>query len=239
MREGVQASHTTLRRFVAHELGHRWREATVRLPDPPPGEEAQVDFGRMGWIPDEAGRLNKLHVLVATLSFRRYQFVWPRYRQTTEELCAGLETAGRFFDCVVKRVVPDNASSMVVRASPTEPELNRTSREYADARGLFVHPARVRSPQDMARVENQVPYVRERWFAGEQLDFIKSSRSLCQLEGASISWAHIALLCRRVDENGAWEVGFRGGAPTSRLPTRCPVPRKRERTGRSFETPSN
>ena len=102
----------------------------------------------------------------------------------------GAGDGGRFFDCVVKRVVPDNASSMVVRASPTEPELNRTSREYADARGLFVHPARVRSPQDMARVENQVPYVRERWFAGEQPDFIKSSRSLCQLRALRFHGAH-------------------------------------------------
>ncbi len=168
-REGVQVSYSTLRRFVARELGHRRREATVRLPDPPPGEEAQVDFGRMGLIPDEAGRLHKLHVLVVTLSFSRYQFVWPTYRQTTEELCAGLEAAWRFFDGVVKRVVPDNASSMVVRASPTEPELNRTFREYADARGFFVDTARVRSPKDKARVENQVPYVRERWFAGESL----------------------------------------------------------------------
>ncbi len=68
-REGVQASYTTLRRFVEHKPGHRWREATVRLPAPPPGEEAQVDFGLVGWIPDEAGRLHKLHVLAVTLSF--------------------------------------------------------------------------------------------------------------------------------------------------------------------------
>ena len=74
-----------LRRFVEHKPGHRWREATVRLPAPPPGEEAQVDFGRMGLIPDEAGRLHKLHVLVVTLSFSRYQFVWPTYRQTTDD----------------------------------------------------------------------------------------------------------------------------------------------------------
>ena len=102
-------------------------------------------------------------------SCSRYQFVWPTFEQTTGEVCAGLDAAWRFFDGVVKRLVPDNATSMVVRASPTEPELNRAFREYADARGFFVDPARVQSPQDKARVENQVPYVRERWFAGETL----------------------------------------------------------------------
>ena len=47
------------------------------------------------------------------------------------------------------------------------PQLNPSFAEYAQARGFFVDPARVRRPQDKARVENQVPYVRERWFAGE------------------------------------------------------------------------
>ena len=168
-RQGVVVSYTTLRRFAERELLWRKREPTVLLCDPPLGEEAQVDFGRMGLVPDEAGRLHKLHVLVVTLSCSRYQFVWPTYRQTTEEVCAGLEAAWQFFDGVVKRIVLDNASSMVLRTSPTEPELNRAFREYADARGLFVDPARVRSPKDKARVENQVPYVRERWFAGESL----------------------------------------------------------------------
>jgi len=61
----------------------------------------------------------------------------------------------------------DNASAMVVRASATDPGLNRAFRDYADARRIFADTARVRHPKDKARVENQVPYVRERWFAGE------------------------------------------------------------------------
>jgi hypothetical protein len=56
---------------------------------------------------------------------------------------------------------------MVVRASATDPGLNRSFREYAEARRFFPDTARVRHPKDKARVENQVPYVRERWFAGE------------------------------------------------------------------------
>jgi len=35
------------------------------------------------------------------------------------------------------------------------------------ARGIFVDPARVRSPKDKPRVENQVSYVRESWWDGE------------------------------------------------------------------------
>ena len=166
-RQGVEVGYTTLRRFAERELGWRKRSPTVLLSDPPLGEEAQIDFGLMGLVTDETGRRRKLSVLVVTLSCSRYQFVWPTYQQTMQDVCAGLEAAWRFFDGVVRRVVLDNASSMVLRASPTDPQLHPSFREYADARGFLVAPARVQSPQDKARVENQVAYVRERWFAGE------------------------------------------------------------------------
>lgn len=168
-RDGVSVGYTTLRRFARRELGWHERPPTVLLSDPPPGEEAQVDFGQMGLVTDADGRRRKLHVLVVTLSLSRYQFVWPTYEQTTRAVYEGLDAAWRFFDGVVKRVVPDNTASIVLRASPSSPELNPVFREYAEARGLFIDPARVRSPKDKARVENQVPYVRERWFAGERL----------------------------------------------------------------------
>jgi hypothetical protein len=38
---------------------------------------------------------------------------------------------------------------------------------YDTLRRYVIQPARVRSPKDKARVENQVPYVRESWFDGE------------------------------------------------------------------------
>ena len=167
-RQGVQVGYTTLRRFVQRELGWKQRPATVLLADTPPGQEAQADFGQMGLITDAQGRRRKLHVLVLTLSYSRYQFIYPTFEQTTEMVCEALDAGWRFFDGVVQRLVPDNASSMVLRASPTEPQLNRVFREYAEARGLLIDPARVRKPQDKGRVENQVAYIRERWFAGER-----------------------------------------------------------------------
>jgi transposase len=54
-----------------------------------------------------------------------------------------------------------------VRASRTDPTLNAAFADYTTARALFADTARVRHPRDKPRVENQVAYVRERWFAGE------------------------------------------------------------------------
>ena len=44
-------------------------------------------------------------------------------------------------------------------------------------RGIFVDPARVRRPKDKARVENQVPYVRESWFDGETFADLDDART--------------------------------------------------------------
>lgn len=173
----VVVSYATLRRFAMDELGWRMRKPTVRVADAPPAEEAQVDFGKMGDVFDPIeGRKRALYVLVVTLCFSRYQFVWPTWQQTTAAVCEGLDEAWRFFGGVVARVVPDNASSMVAKADALAPRIVDAFADYAQARGLFVDAARVRQPRDKGRVENQIAYVRESWFAGEQFDSLEHAR---------------------------------------------------------------
>lgn len=111
---GLKASYDTLRRFAIEELGWSKRPVTVRVDDAPPGQEAQIDFGYMGELVDSAsGKQRRLHVLVVTLSFSRYQFVWPTFSQTTEAVCEGLDAAFRFFGGVPRTLVPDNMKAIV------------------------------------------------------------------------------------------------------------------------------
>lgn len=165
-REGVVVGYTTLRRFAHEELGFHKPRSTVRIADCGPGEEAQMDFGYMGYVEIDGVR-RKLHVLILTLVVSRYMFVFPTLSQTVEDVCAGLDAAWWFLDGIVKCVIPDNASSMIIRANPTSPTLGRSFTEYVQTRGVLCDAARVEHPQDKARVENQVAYVRERWFDGE------------------------------------------------------------------------
>jgi DNA-binding CsgD family transcriptional regulator len=77
-RDGVSASYATLRRFAMDELGWGRRAPTVRVDDSKPGEEAQIDFGRMGLMHDaHSERERALWVLIVTLVNSRYQFVYP------------------------------------------------------------------------------------------------------------------------------------------------------------------
>lgn len=174
---GVEVSYATLRRFAIEELGWRMRKPTVRIADAPAGEEAQVDFGKMGEIYDPAtGKSRALHVLIVTLCCSRYQFVWPTWEQTTAAVCEGLDEAWRFFGGVVARIIPDNASSMISKANAIAPTIVEAFSDYAQARGLFIDAARVGRPTDKGRVENQVPYVRESWFAGERFEDLEHAR---------------------------------------------------------------
>ena len=108
-------SYTTLRCSAQTELGFGGRSPTVRIDDPPAGEEAHLDFGLMGYVSGEGGKQRKLHVLIVTLPTSRYQFVWPTFLQTTEALIDGLDAAWAFFGGVPHRGGLDNMTAAIAR----------------------------------------------------------------------------------------------------------------------------
>jgi hypothetical protein len=169
-RQGVVVPERTLHRYALEDLGigRSVRGSTVRVADGEPGDELQVDFGRLGRICDpDTGKQRNLWALVFTPVVSRFSFVWLTHRQTLDDVIAGFEAAWAFFGGVFATVIPDNMKTIVDGADSLEPRFNQAFVEYAQARGFVVDPARVRSPQDKPRVERVVPYVRNNFFAGE------------------------------------------------------------------------
>jgi len=196
---GLRASYDTLWRFATQELGWRKKTETVRVDDPPPGQEVQVDFGEMGRLADrDTGKLRKLWVLIVTLCFSRYQFVWPTFRQTTEAVCEGLDHAWRFFGAMSTSMIPDNMKAIVKDPDALNPTLVDAFLDYVQARGIFVDPARIRSPKDKPRVENQVPYVRESWFDGETFVDLDDARRSAEHWCREVAGARVHGTTRRV-----------------------------------------
>jgi transposase len=196
---GVRASYHTLRRFAMDELGWRKKPATVLVADGKPGEEAQIDFGLMGTMRDtETGRTRRLHALVVTLVVSRYQFVWPTFLQTTEAVCEGLDASWRFFGAMARVLVPDNMSAIISLADPLSPTIVAAFQDYVQTRGIFVDPARVRSPKDKGRVENQVPFARESWFDGETFTALADARRSAEHWCRDIAGARIHGTTRQV-----------------------------------------
>jgi transposase len=164
---GVAVSYTTLRRFVQQAGLRHSKGSTVRMVDSPPGEVAEMDFGRLGPLVDGAtGKRRVVWALVVVLPCSRYSFVWPLFQQTLEAVIEGLEAAWRFFGGVPHRLVLDNFSAAVAGPDPLTPRPTRGFLEYSQARGFLVDPARVRHPQDKPHVEREIQYVRERFWKG-------------------------------------------------------------------------
>ena len=79
---GKPVPYRTLHRFARSELGFRKVKETVRVDDPAPGQEIQVDFGRMGWLENMvSGGRRVVWALIFTAVWSRHSFVWLSHRQ--------------------------------------------------------------------------------------------------------------------------------------------------------------
>ena len=181
---GCEVSYSTLRRFIARRGWGRRQPLTVRMEDGPPGEVAELDFGRLGLIPDpESGRRRTVWALIVVWRYSRHCFVWPTTSQTLHAVVEGLEAAWACFEGVPRYLVIDNFPAAVAGADALHPRFTRGFLEYARHRGFISDPARVRKPRDKPRVERSVPYVRERLFKGAQF------RDLAELRDAARRWS--------------------------------------------------
>jgi hypothetical protein len=108
-RRGVQVPYRTLNRFAIERCEFGSRQATVRVADGQPGVECQIDFGRMGLIPDlAAGRNRVCQALIFIACYSRHSFVWLSFGQRLADVIAGCEAAWSFFGGVFKVLIPEN-----------------------------------------------------------------------------------------------------------------------------------
>jgi len=216
-RRGVVVPYRTLHRYAVTELGFGRRRPTVRVADGDPGVEVQVDFGKLGLIPDPArGGRRVTHGLIFTAVYSRHMFLYPTHRQTLEEVIAGFEAAWAFFAGVFKVIIPDNMKTIIDESDPLDPRFNDAFREYAQARGFVIDPARVRHPRDKPRVEKCVQYVRSSFFAGEDFRDLADCRERAAAWCAQVAGTRIhGTTCARPGEVfAAEEAPLLGPAPT-------------------------
>jgi len=179
--QGLQASWRTFHRYVRAQWPERLHPAprtTIRLDDPPPGEEAQVDFFYVGsWLDPAIGRRRKLYALLMTLSQSRHQFLYPCLAEDSTAWLEGHVAALQFFGGTPRRVVPDNLTAGIRKADRYDPRVNRAYGELARHYGFLVDPTRVQHPQDKAKVERGVPYARASFFAGRSWDSLAAMQA--------------------------------------------------------------
>lgn len=126
------------------------------------GEKLFVDYAGTTVPVLDSGQVRQAQIFVAVLGASNYTFAEATWSQQSPDWIASHERAFAFLGGVVDLLVPDNLKPAVRTAHRYDPLLNRTYEEMAEHYGTAVLPARVRKPQDKAKVEVGVQVV-TRW----------------------------------------------------------------------------
>ena len=165
---GYSGSYDAVRRFV-RRLEPSPLDVTVRV-ESQPGEEAQVDFGYAGLMPDpETGQSRRTWAFVMTLSWSRHQYVEFVRDQTVATWLRLHRNGFAFFGGVPQRVVIDNLKAGITKACWEDPQVQLAYRECAEHYGFLIAPCRPRTPQHKGKVEQGgVHYVKRNFLGGRE-----------------------------------------------------------------------
>jgi len=108
------------------------------------------------------GLIWEAQVFVAALGASNYTYAEATRDQTLPNWIGSHIRAFEYFQGVAQIIVPDNPKVGVSAPCRYEPDINPTYHDMARHYGCAVIPARVRKPQDKAKVETAVQIV-ERW----------------------------------------------------------------------------
>jgi len=184
---GLAVSVASFRRYVAANVPEEARRAQVRVLDPRPaeaGEQAQIDYGRLGrWLDPATGKARTIWAFVMVLCCSRHMFVRPVAKMDQRAWTECHVAAFEFFGGVPARLVPDNLKTGVDKPDLYDPKINRSYAELAAHYGCLIDPARALKPRDKARVERPMPYVRDSFWRGREF------MSLVQMQAEAVRWS--------------------------------------------------
>lgn len=176
--EGLSVSLSTFRRYIRATMADvvDVDRVTVWRPEVPPGEEVQIDYGRLGpWNEPGTQKRRSMWAFIMVLSFSRHMYVRPvlKMDQSTWLECHLLGFS--FFRGVTRRLVLDNLRSGVLKSDLYDPKFNRSYAELASYHGALIDPCRVGKSKDKAKVERMVPYVRDSYWRGREFPSLKAA----------------------------------------------------------------
>jgi len=169
------------RHRVAHLRPRPKAEAYLRLRTLP-GEQAQVDWGHFGHV--MIGRAKRaLMAFVMVLSYSRAVFLRFFLGAHMENFLRGHVEAFAHFDGSVRVGLYDNLKSAVLERRGDAIRFHPTMLELAAHYRLEVRPVAVGRGNEKGRVERQIRFVRDSFFAG------RSWSSLEDLNAQALAWA--------------------------------------------------
>ena len=153
-------------------------EAVTRV-EREPGEEAQIDFGLVGWMKDADGVRRKAWAFVMVLSWSRYAYVEFVFDQKVATWLRCHSNALAFFGGVPKRLVIDNLKAGITQAVWDDPQVQMAYRECAEHYGFLILPCRPATPEHKGKVEGGVAYVQGNFMGGrDEMALVDANREV-------------------------------------------------------------
>lgn len=162
----------------------------------PPGEEAQVDFGYVGYFFDSKRKKKvKSWIFCMVLSHSRYSYYELVQSQDVKTFLRCHINAFNFFKGVPKTVKIDNLKSGVLKANFYEPKIQREYAEMLRYYGSSPIACKVKYPQEKGKVESGIKYVKNNFIKSlEEEDYFKVAQRLREWQEMNVIIGFTVLL---------------------------------------------
>jgi transposase len=158
---------------------------------PPPGEEAEVDFGYAGLIPASEGKQMKVWIFVMTLSYSRLGYYGAAIDQSATTFMTLHQEAFVFFGGVPRTVKVDNLKAAIIKNTRYDLEFTREFLEFSQHYNFVIKPCSPFEPNQKGKVENGVGYVKKNFLSGRTFTDLADLRS--QLRDWMINTANVRI----------------------------------------------
>ena len=177
---GYEGSEVQTRRLVRRLRPRPVAEAYLRLRTLP-GEQAQVDWGHFGKI--QVGRAQRpLSAFVMVLGWSRAIHVLFTLDQTMESFLRGHVEAFSYFGGSARTLLYDNLKTAVLARQGQVIEFHPRLLELAGHYHFLPRPCAVARGNEKGRVERQIRFLRDRFFAA------RSFRDIDDLNAQFLKW---------------------------------------------------
>ncbi|MBK6463029.1 MAG: IS21 family transposase [Myxococcales bacterium] len=171
-KRGFPGSVKIVRRYVA-TVRPRARSAAYLECERLPGEQAQIDWGKVGVLAVPGGE-RALWVFLMTLAYSRYRYAELVFELGVESLRRSLWRAVTFFGGTPREWLFDNTKAVVVERFGSAKRLQKDLHEFASAFHVMPRLCAPRRPEHKGGVERGIRDLKEGHFAGEKVRSIES-----------------------------------------------------------------
>ena len=160
--EGVKVGYSTVKDYICQIK--RRENIFIRM-HTLPGEEAQVDFGYVGYTLYQ-GKKRKTWVFNMRLSYSRLDYYEIVYDQRVETFIQCHINAFNYFGGIPQYIKIDNLKSAILQANFYCPIYQELYKNFAYHYGFHPLPCRVRRPNDKGKIESGIKYVKCNFISG-------------------------------------------------------------------------